>query len=136
MKFTTLSPDEVERRRLASVEAMKERAKTRFERWYQKRCDEFFWQKGRCCAGCDHWSSEAGDVGECLSAPPVSGAQVLLSLGIDWSSYTPPPGQPFTKREHVCGAFQDTFDWATLDEEYLAAIGARLQSGEGERRGN
>jgi hypothetical protein len=27
--------------------------------------------------------------------------------------------------DHVCGAFQDTFDWSPLGEEYLNAIGAR-----------
>lgn len=126
MSFGNLPPDEVERRRLASIEAMSERRRTDFERWYQKRCDEFFWKNGRCCAGCDHWSSEAGDVGECLSAPPVSGVQVLKSMGITRSSHIPPPGQPFTHRDHVCGAFQDTFDWASLGEEYLASIGAPM----------
>ncbi|OAN56940.1 hypothetical protein A7Q26_17610 [Sphingobium sp. TCM1] len=105
---------------------MEERNRTAFERWYQKRCDEFFWKNGRCCAGCDHWCSEAGDIGECLSAPPVSGEQVLRSLDISWSSHIPPPGQPYTRRDHVCGAFQDTFDWASLGAEYLASIGAPL----------
>lgn len=126
MGFGNLPPDEVERRRLASIKAMNERRRIDFERWYQKRCDEFFWKNGRCCAGCDHWSSEAGDIGECLSAPPVSGEQVLKSLGITWSSYTPPPGQPFTRRDHVCGAFQDTFDWTSLGEEYLISISAPI----------
>lgn len=124
MSFGSLPSDEVERRRLASVEAMKDRRRDEWERSYQKRCDAFFWKHGRCCAGCDHWGSEAGDIGECLSAPPISGEQVLKSLGITWSSWTPPPGQPFTHRDHVCGAFQDTFDWASLGEEYLASIGA------------
>ena len=124
-KFTDMSPDEVERRRLASVEALHERQRTDWERWYQKRCDEFFWRNGPCCAGCDHWSSEAGDIGECNAAPPVSGQNVIKSLGLDWCSYTPPPGQPFTRREHRCGAFQDSFDWSTLDEPYLKEIGAR-----------
>lgn len=130
--FSNLPPDEVERRRQASIEAMRERQRNDSERWYQKRCDEFFWKNGRCCAGCDHWSSEAGDIGECLSAPPISGSQVLKSLGIEWSSYIPPPGQPFTRRDHVCGAFQDTFDWSSLDAEYLASIGVPVAgSGEG-----
>lgn len=126
--FSSLPPDEIERRRLASIEAMKERQRDEFERWYQKRCDEFFWRVGRCCAGCDHWSSEAGDVGECCSAPPVSGEQVLKSLGITWSSYIPSPGQPFTMRDHVCGAFEDTFDWSSLGSEYLCSIGAHLEN--------
>lgn len=124
MSFTSLPASEVERRRLASIEAMKERSRTAFERWYQERCDCFYWKHGRCCAGCDHWSSEAGDIGECMSAPPVSGVDVLRSLGIDWCTYTPPPGQPFTKRDHVCGAFKDEFDWSTLDDVYRQKIGA------------
>ncbi len=125
MSFTKLPPAEVERRRLASVEVMKERARTDFERRYQERCDSFYWKHGRCCAGCDHWSSEMGDIGECMSAPPVSGVDVVRSLGIDWCTYTPPPGQPFTKHDHVCGAFKDEFDWSTLTPEYLQRIGAK-----------
>lgn len=121
--FTALPPDEIERRRVLSISAWEDRKKGEWERKYQKRCDMFFWRNGPCCAGCDHWVSEAGDIGECAFAPPVSGTQVLKSLGIDWSSHTPPPGQPFTKRDHRCGAFQDTFDWSTLDGEYLREIG-------------
>lgn len=124
VQFTALPPEEMERRRLLSIGVLKERSKDDWQRKYQKRCDTFFWKNGPCCAGCDHWASDAGDIGECTSAPPVSGAQVLKSLGIEWSSYTPPPGQPFTKREHRCGAFQDTFDWSTLDPDYLREIGA------------
>lgn len=122
--FTNLTPDEIERRRLASIKVMKERRREDWGSRYQERCDRFYWKHGRCCAGCDHWSSEAGDIGECMSAPPVSGADVIQSLGIDWSSYTPPPGQPFTRREHVCGAFRDDFDWSTLEPDYLKRIGA------------
>lgn len=122
--FTNLLPAEVERRRLASIAEMERRSEVDWERRYQERCDKFYWQHGRCCAGCDHWRSDQGDVGECSSAPPVSGAEVLRSLGIDWCSYTPPPGQPFTKRDHVCGAFEDDFDWKSLGEEYCKRIGA------------
>ena len=124
MQFTNLSPEEIERRRKASVDAMVEIKKGEFERRYQERCDRFYWKHGRCCAGCDHWASDGGDVGECTSAPPVSGADVLLRLGIRWCSYLPPPGRPFTKRDHVCGAFSDEFDWSTLDVEYRQRIGA------------
>ena len=127
MKFSDLPPSEVERRRLISVEALEDRNRSEFERWYQKRCDEFFWRNGPCCAGCDHWSSEAGDVGQCMTAAPVSGVDVVKSLGIYGCSYVPPPGQPYTKRDHKCGAFQDTLDWSTLGEAYLKSIGARDQ---------
>ena len=124
MDFSNLPASEIERRRLASIEAMKEMKRTDFERWYQERCDKHYWSHGRCCAGCDHWSSQAGDIGECMSAPPVSGADVLRSLGVDWSTYTPPPGQPYTGHDHVCGAFKDDFDWSTLDADYRKRIGA------------
>lgn len=123
--FTRLPAEEIERRRQASMAAMKARSRAEFDRWYQERCDRYYWNHGRCCAGCDHWTSEAGDIGECASAPPVSGVDVLRSLGIDWCTYTPPPGQPFTKRGHVCGAFKDEFDWTTLDPDYLKKIRAR-----------
>lgn len=123
--FTSLPASEIERRRLASTKAMEEQKRADFAQWYQERCDRFYWKHGRCCAGCDHWASEAGDIGECTSAPPVSGADVLRSLGIDWCTYTPPPGQPFTSHDHVCGAFKDDFDWSSLPPEYLNEIGAR-----------
>ena len=125
MDFSTLPPNEVERRRIASIAAWKKRQDDEWQRWYQARCDKFYWQNGRCCAGCDHWSSDAGDIGICTSAPPVSGMEVMRSLGISWSTYTPPPGRPFTRRDHVCGAFKDDFDWSSLDPEYLKSICAK-----------
>jgi hypothetical protein len=126
MNFSALPPDEIERRRRQSITAYRARQDEAFAHLYQERCDTFYWSRGRCCAGCDFWTSSEGDIGECTSAPPVSGDQVLKSLGISWSSYTPPPGQPFTRRDHVCGAFQDNFDWSMLDGGYLKRIGARL----------
>lgn len=125
--FTSLSNAEIERRREMSVDAWDALQRARWDASYQERCDSFYWKHGRCCAGCDHWASSEGDIGECTSAPPVSGEQVLKSLGISWCTYTPPPGQPFTQHDHVCGAFRDDFDWSTLDEVYLRRIGARLK---------
>lgn len=124
MKFTTLSPEEVERRRLLSVAAEEANRRARFDAWYQEKLDRFYWSHGRCCAGCDHWLSEQGMTGQCMSAPPVSGLDVLRSMGITFSTYTPPPGQPYTAHDHVCGAFKDEFDWSTLDPEYRKRIGA------------
>lgn len=126
MKFTKLPPDEIERRRQASIEAWKSKMLEDSERWYQRRCDTFFWKNGPCCAGCDHWSSERADIGECTHARIVPGVDVLRSMGITWSSYTPPPGHPYTNHDYVCGAFRDTFDWSTLDPDYLKQIGARI----------
>lgn len=126
MAFTTLPPEEIERRRLSSIEAMKAIREKEWTKRYQERCDRFYWKHGRCCAGCDHWSSDGGDIGSCMSAPPVSGVEVMRSLGISWSTYTPPPGQPFTRHDHVCGAFKDEFDWSSLAPEYLKKIGAKM----------
>lgn len=129
MAFSKLPPDEIERRRILSVAVWKVRKDAAWQKRYQEMCDKFYWKHGRCCAGCDHWASDAGHIGECLSAPPVSGEQVLRSLGIDWCTLLPPPGQPHTKRDHVCGAFKDDFDWPSLGAEYLARIGATPTQG-------
>ena len=131
-KFTNLSAQEIERRRKQSATVWAERNREEFERWYQERLDRFYWQNGKCCAGCDHWSSEAGDMGQCNASPPVSGHQVLKSMGIEWTTLPdPPPGQPYTKHDHVCGTFKDEFDWACLGEVYLKAIGYHTIDGDG-----
>jgi hypothetical protein len=123
MGFSKFTPDEVERRRVASVAALQVLDRAAFDRRYQEKLDTFYWAHGKCCAGCDHWSSEAGDTGECYAAPPVSGQQVLHSMGIEFSSYIPAPGQPYTAHDHVCGTFKDDFDWSTLPADYLERIG-------------
>lgn len=120
-KFT---PEEIERRRLESVEAMKERDRAEWYAWYQEQCDRMYWARGKCCAGCDHWSSDGGMTGNCLAAGIVSGSDVIRSLGFTFCSYTPPPGHPFSRAESYCGKFEDKFDWSTLDADYLARIGA------------
>lgn len=125
-KFTFLSDAEMERRRLASVEEMKRREREAWDLEYQEKCDTLYWSFGPCCAGCDHWSSHAGMTGECYAGPPVSGEQVLRSMGISWSSYLPSPGQIITRAKHVCEKFKDDFDWSTLDSDYLKRIGAKI----------
>jgi hypothetical protein len=62
--------------------------------------------------------------GACAAAGVVSGADVLRSMGITFSSYNPGPGLPFTRMDFHCGKFEDTFDWSTLDQDYLRHIGA------------
>jgi len=59
----------------------------------------------------------------------VSGEDVLRSMGITFSSYTPPPGFPFSSATFHCGKFRDGFDWSVLDTEYLTRIGA-MRDGE------
>lgn len=129
MTFGALPPQEVERRRLSSVAALKELDRAEWEAKYQERCDGIYWRFGRCCAGCDHWASDAGLTGECSAAGIMSGADVMRSLGFSYWSHQPEPGFPYTKAKHVCGLFSDAFDWSTLDAGYLARIGA-LRNGE------
>lgn len=118
------SPEEIDRRRVASVEALKQLEREALERQYQETCDRLYWSRGQCCAGCDHWASEGGLTGTCAAAGIVSGADVIRSLGWTFCSYTPPPGLPYTRADFSCGKFRDDFDWSTLDHEYLSRIGA------------
>lgn len=124
-----LPPEEIERRRLASVEAMRRRDREEFAARYQEHCDRTYWTRGQCCAGCDHWQSEMGNTGRCAGAGIFSGEDVARSLDWEWSSYTPEPGFPFTSADHHCGLFRDDFDWETLPAEYLERIGA-MQGGQ------
>lgn len=123
--FSKLPTHEIERRRIASIEAMKERDREDFEDWYQEQCDRLYWARGQCCAGCDHWSSSGGYSGRCAAAGIVSGADVLRSMGVEFSSYMPAPGFPFSEAHFHCGCFKDDFDWSTLPDDYLDSIGAR-----------
>lgn len=95
-----------------------------FPRWYQEHCDRLYWSRGQCCAGCDHWRSDMGDLGECVAAGIMSGGDVMRSLGITWSSHPFDPGFPYTKASDHCGLFRDEFDWTQLDALYLRRIGA------------
>lgn len=119
-----LPPEEIERRRLASVEAMRRRDREEFAARYQEHCDRTYWTRGQCCAGCDYWQSSGGDIGRCAGAGILSGADVMRSMGVRWSSYTPEPGFPLTRADQHCGMFRDSFEWVTLDAEYLTRIGA------------
>lgn len=116
--------DEIARRRQMSIAAMQERDRKDFELRHQARCDRLYWTTGQCCAGCDHWEWYGGKWGTCSAAGIVSGADVLRSSGIEWSSYIPAPGFPHSRETFWCGKFQDTFDWDTLGEPYLESIGA------------
>ena len=120
---------EIERRRQSSIKAMAERDRAEWDQKYQQNCDALYWRIGRCCAGCDHWRSDAGFVGECSAAGIMSGADVLRSMNVTYSSYMPKPGFPFTKSEHTCGLFSDDFDWSSLGKDYLERIGA-MKSGQ------
>lgn len=122
--FTKLPPDEIERRRQASVAENQRRDRAEFDAWYQEQCDRDYWTKGQCCAGCDFWQSEMGNLGVCSAAGIVPGDQVMASMGVQFCSYTPPPGLPLCRADFWCGKFKDEFDWSSLPDDYLKRIGA------------
>lgn len=100
----------------------------KLDRAWQEFVDAFYMRHGPCCAGCDHWRSINSSTGECTRSAPVSGAERLAMIGIEWSSFTPPAGHVLTRREHVCGEFRDEFDWTTLSLLYRKRIGDRSLS--------
>lgn len=122
--FGNLPPVEIERRRAASVQALQERDRAKFDNWYQAECDRAYWANGQCCAGCDFWNSDMGWSGECRANGLVPADEVFASIGI--ISWTGPkePGFPLTGGDFWCGKFRDDFDWPSLGEEYLTEIGA------------
>lgn len=124
MSWSRFSPHELERRRQASIAALKQREREEFDRWYQEQCDRDYWTHGQCCAGCDHWHSDMGRIGECRAAGIVPGAEVMASQGIVFCSAPLTPGFPLTQDDFHCGLFKDEFDWSTLDIDYLDRIGA------------
>ena len=90
----------------------------------QEAIDRFYTKRGPCCAGCDFWRYVNSVVGTCHKAAPVSGAERTGLLNITVVSFQVGAVQPFTKRDHWCGEFRDTFDWTTLSPGYLRRIGA------------
>ncbi|MFN4168110.1 MAG: hypothetical protein ACK4HD_07380 [Pannonibacter phragmitetus] len=124
MSWSRLSPHELEKRRQASIAALKQREREEFGLWYQEQCDRYYWTHGQCCAGCDHWHSDMSLFGECRAAGIVPGAEVMASLGIQSCTAQLAPGFPMTQHDFHCGLFADEFDWSTLDIDYLIRIEA------------
>lgn len=89
----------------------------------QEAADRIYARNGPCCAGCDWWKGGTTTSGRCTKAAPVSGHEVMLSMGITWSSYKFTAGHPFTDADNSCGDFKDEFDWASLPLAYLRKIG-------------
>ncbi len=85
--------------------------------------DRFYVEHGPCCAGCDWWAPLNSAAGECRRSEPVSGAERLGMLGIEYSSLPPEAGHVMTTRAHHCGEFKDEFNWTTLPLFYLKQIG-------------
>jgi len=73
----------------------------------QKIIDNFYKQNGKCCAGCDWWRWHNSIVGECIGTVPVAGKDRVSMLGIHNTSLQIESGHIMTKRDHVCGEFQD-----------------------------
>ncbi len=95
----------------------------------QESADRFYWEKGPCCAGCDHWSHLATRIGECTKAAPVSAADRAAAFGMESLSINIGSGHPLTPREHRCGDFKDEFDWSTLPLAYRKRVGAPISEG-------
>lgn len=79
----------------------------------QEHIDRFYKEHGDCCAGCDHWRWHNSVVGDCTKTAPVSARERYSMLGAGAASVTivNRAGHILTKREHVCGEFEDTYDW-------------------------
>lgn len=134
MGWSELPASEIERRRLESVAELERRDREDFNKWYQEMCDIEYWKHGQCCAGCDHWHSDAGNTGQCQAGGILSGHDVMMSItGGGFSSYTPPPGYPYRSADHWCSLFKDDFDWSSLPWDYLKKIGA-IEHGEIKRK--
>lgn len=87
------------------------------EEFYQQKVDEFYKQNGRCCAGCDNWRFHNSFYGECIKSSILSSGERTAMIGIKFNSAVIEPGHVITPREFVCGLFEDSFDWSTLDGE-------------------
>lgn len=73
----------------------------------QKIVDSFADKHGDCCAACDWWRWHNSVVGECIKTVPVSGAERFAMLGMHGSSLPAESGHIMTRRDHVCGAFEN-----------------------------
>ena len=92
----------------------------------QEAVDAFYFKKGKCCAGCDHWRHINSVAGECLMSQIVSGSERAGMFNMRAFSCDIAAGHVLTPRHHVCAKFQDTFDWRTLPPHYLRKVGASL----------
>lgn len=78
----------------------------------QRSHDRFYHEHGPCCAGCDWWQWHNSRVGECTRSAPVPGIQRVSMIGMTSPSLEPAAGHILTLRDHVCGQFEDTYDWS------------------------
>lgn len=78
----------------------------------QQHVDAFYRKHGPCCAGCDWWRFHNSVVGECTKSAPVSAAERTAMIGIESPTMDIGAGHVLTRRDHYCGDFIDTHDWA------------------------
>lgn len=92
----------------------------------QEAADRFYVAHGPCCAGCDWWHHGSSIIGECRKSAPVSAEERYSMVDMGWLSWRlrdPDAGHILTNRDHHCGDFKDSFDWASLPAHYLRRIG-------------
>lgn len=77
----------------------------------QKHIDLFYKKHGKCCAGCDWWRYHNSIVGDCIKSAPVSASERYGMLKIKSLSCEMEAGHVLTKRDHVCGEFEDSYEW-------------------------
>jgi len=93
----------------------------------QEFLDRFYFEHGKCCAGCDWWRSMNSRAGDCTKSRPVSAKQRWGMLGIEnISMLKAQAGHVVTPHDHVCGDFKDEFDWSSLPLAYQKRIGAPM----------
>ena len=80
--------------------------------------DKYYLNGGRpCCAGCDWWQTDnKGVVGICTKSAPVEPKDRVAMLGIQGLSLDIGAGHVFTRRDHYCGDFSDTYDWGNTKQ--------------------
>lgn len=69
--------------------------------------DAFYKKHGPCCAGCDWWRYYNSMVGDCTKHAPVQASERTATLDMRGCSLSPGAGHIMTRRDHVCGDFQD-----------------------------
>lgn len=73
----------------------------------QEMMDNFYRQKGPCCAGCDHWRWVNSVAGLCTQSKIVPSKERGAMFEISSSTLNFGAGHVMTKREYVCGLFRD-----------------------------
>jgi hypothetical protein len=95
----------------------------------QEAVDKFYWNNGKCCAGCDYWRHHNSVVGECTKSNLMSSRDRIQSTGIINATINIGGGHALTTREMMCGNFKDDFDWSSLPILYQKQVGVKQTEG-------